>query len=124
MTPEEYQEIRCICETPRTINIGMLENKQDRTLLWGYTCERESWHVYIQNGEIHRYITQYPDKFVAHTCQENWEPQYLAPDKRLYPEACDYEFCKLLRENGAELSFTNFNPERKPAQYHGPVFQS
>ena len=31
------------------------------------------------------------------------------PDKRLYPEKCDYHFCKLLKEKGIDLPFTTFS---------------
>ena len=33
------------------------------------------------------------------------------PDKRLYPESCDYEFCCLLKERGITLPFTRFDKE-------------
>lgn len=30
------------------------------------------------------------------------------PDKRLYPERCDYNFCLLLKERGVHLPFTTW----------------
>ena len=40
-------------EIPPVINIDDLTNQKDRTLLYGYTCERDSWHVYIKNHKIY-----------------------------------------------------------------------
>lgn len=41
------------------------------------------------------------------------------PDKRLYPEACDFEFCRLLKERGISLPFTVFNSERVAKDFYG-----
>lgn len=36
-----------------------------------------------------------------------------------YPETCDYEFCKLLKERGISLPFTGFNEKRTLRDYYG-----
>ena len=33
----------------------------------------------------------------------------FVPDKRLYPERCDYNFCRLLKEKGIHLPFTTWD---------------
>jgi hypothetical protein len=40
------------------------------------------------------------------------------PNKRLYPTACDYEFCMRLKERGYELPFTSPD-DREKTQYYG-----
>ena len=86
----------------------------DRTLLYGYTCERETFHVYLKNKQIYVvvYNTEYsrgkptPKNMRQVEVKSN---HYYVPDKRLYPERCDYHFCKLLKEKGIDLPFTIFN---------------
>jgi hypothetical protein len=42
------------------------------------------------------------------------------PDKRIYPEACDYEFCKLLTQAGVTLNPTSYNAARDLSNaFHG-----
>lgn len=45
--------------------------------------------------------------------------EYYIPDKRLYPEACDYHFCKLLKDKGVNLPFTSYNERRTKADFYG-----
>jgi len=47
---------------------------------------------------------------------------YLIPDKRLYPAACDLEFCRVLVDEGEDLPFTTFE-EREQVQYHGKILE-
>ena len=35
------------------VQIFNLNNKADRTLLYGYTCDKDTFHVYIKNMKIH-----------------------------------------------------------------------
>ena len=86
----------------------------DRTLLYGYTCERETFHVYIKNKQIYVviYNTEYsrgkptPKNMMQIEVKSNRD---YVPNKRLYPERCDYDFCKLLKEKGIDLPFTTFS---------------
>lgn len=84
----------------------------NKTLLYGYTCERETFHVYIKDEEI--YVVTYD---VDYSSRDNIRPKNMrqikvtsnhdyVPDKRLYPERCDYDFCRLLKEKGIDLPFT------------------
>jgi len=43
------------------------------------------------------------------------------PDKRVYSEACDYEFCKLLINYGVSIPFLSHNPDRPKQQFYGKV---
>lgn len=106
MTEEQLALLRNVVELPRTIGP---EPGEDRTLLYGYDCDRRTWHIYQKDGEIHRaiYITHNP-KPEAYDHGPELDVEILVPNKRLYPEACDFEFCKKLKQLGAWLSFTTF----------------
>lgn len=129
MKKTDYEEVLKTASPNPTISVKELRNKEDRTLLWGYTLERHSHHVYLKDGEIH--VVEYtgedqskPD-FVLfrHLSDEAMEIEgsHLIPGKRLYPEACDVEFCKLLRLKGFSLPFTTWDDNRQQRQFHGSV---
>lgn len=126
---------------PKTISISDLEYKENRTLLWGYTCDRSSWHVYLLYGEIYHLCYDIVNQaspsngiinndksnpldqwhFLINTkaTSYNLDQHPLTPNKRLYPEACDYEFCLRLKERGIHLPFTNFNEKRPTKPFYG-----
>jgi hypothetical protein len=122
MNKKEFESLKETWQTKPILGIDDLEDQSERTLLWGYTCERDSWHVYLKDGEIHAVMYDYPDilKYHDFRCASD-NPKDWIPNKRLYPEACDYEFCKLLKEYGCYLPFTTWNDDREPKQYHGKI---
>lgn len=98
-----------------------LINQTPRTLLWGYDCDRNSWHVYLDtDGKIVRVSYAYPNKLIAYDSEKYFtlNEQYV-PNKRLYTEACDLEFTKLLIERGVYMPWTTFNEERETNLWHG-----
>lgn len=121
MTHDEFTQLEA---TRCTISIDQLMDKSPRTLLWGHTTDKRSWHVYIDNGLIRLYIYGgwgANEETGMLTSSTDWRPHDLVPDKRLYPEACDFEFCRLLTQCGVSLPFGVFNPKRPPQQYHGSI---
>ena len=78
----------------------------DKTLIYGYTCERLTFHVYIKNRKIYTvvYNTDYSTgrakpidmRLITVTSNKDY-----VPDKRIYPERCEYHFCKMLQEREA-----------------------
>ena len=86
----------------------------NKTLLYGYTCERETFHVYIKNEQI--YVVVYNNDYSTDKIKPKNMRQIkvtsnhdYVPDKRLYPERCDYNFCMLLKERGVNLPFTTWS---------------
>ncbi len=122
MTNEELMQIKSYNkEKEEILSIDHLINKEDRTLLYGYTCDRETWHVYLKHKKIHaiKYKNNYIRKCPVYVekiliCDNS---DYI-PNKRLYPTACDYEFCMRLKERGYELPFTSPD-DREKTQYYG-----
>lgn len=124
MTLKELEFLENVDKIDELINEKDLLNTKGRTLLYGYTCTRETFHVYLKNNEIHTviYNTDYsgdytkPKDMQELTIKSNYD---YVPDKRLYPETCDYEFCKLLKERNVGLPFTGYNEERPFRIYYG-----
>lgn len=99
----------------------------NKTLMYGYTCERETFHVYIKDEQIYVvvYETDYSilyNEELSSFMRGEPKPKNMrqievksnrdyVPNKRLYPERCDYNFCKLLKERGIELPFSHWGEE-------------
>lgn len=116
MTKQEYDKITNTRRSNDLITINDLINKEDRTLLYGYLCDRSTFHVYIKEEEI--FVVRYGYEQKPKLCEVAYN-EYYVPDKRLYPECCDYEFCKLLIERGISLPFTTPNFSRDYKKYYG-----
>ncbi|MEV8335061.1 hypothetical protein [Streptomyces niveus] len=97
---------------PRTLRRDELTGP-DRTLAFGYTCDRASWHVYLQDGLVHILVYDAVAKTaVRHEARTTWNVADLVPDKRLYPESTDPSFAQLLISRGQQLPFTTFDEDR------------
>jgi hypothetical protein len=88
-------------------------NDTDCTLLYGYDTDRRTWHVYQKGGWLYRviYIGTNPDLVSADTA-ERMDARALIPNKRLYPEACDFVFCFELAKREIALPFTTYGTMR------------
>jgi hypothetical protein len=121
MTEDEYKTLRVPApKVEPTISIDDLTDKKPRTLLWGYTTDRWSHHVYIENEKIH--VFSYAGReIITNSLYRDGVlvAKSVVPNKRLYPEACDIEFCLILKNMGIYLPFTNWDDMREEKQYHG-----
>lgn len=109
MNREEYEKLYNVKTKPSVIGINNLSNKKDRTLLYGYTCNRDTFHVYIHKGVLHKIIYNSSSSIPKlHESGSELLLENIVPDKRLYPSSCDYEFCVLLTEAGVYLPFTSW----------------
>jgi hypothetical protein len=104
MTREEYE---LLCGKEPFITVDTLSNTQDRILLYGYTFNRDTFSLILRDGEIYQQLNGETVK----TSFTNNEEYLKIGDglKRLYPEKCDYEFCKCLMILGYDLPFTTFS---------------
>lgn len=120
MNQHEYEALQ---KTESTlISADLLRNKSARTLLYGYTLERDTWHVYLdENGKIQTVKYGYGEDAPINAINVSWNEEYI-PSKRLYAEKCDFEFCSLLKQHNITLNFTTANFEKEfNDQYHGRV---
>lgn len=125
MNADQYAQFKNLSKGPENskavINVAELDRSaEDRTLLWGYTLERDSFHVYIKDGVLHRVVYGYPNKLIIHIQGEELACASLAPCKRAYPAACDEQFSRLMLEKGQYISYTTFT-EREDIPFHGLV---
>src|SRR5687768_1965196 len=106
MTPEQTDEIRSISE--RVMYIQGRRN-DPKTLLYGYDTDRYTWHTYQdEQGHLSRVVYNHNGDLLNRIHGFQLCVDFLVPNKRLYPEACDFEFCKELKSLGIGLPFTTF----------------
>lgn len=118
MSPQEL-ELYYAATVPKKM-IGPLQGTYDRTLLYGYDVDRRTWHVWQKDGYLHRAIYIQSNRLPeVHDQNIELDAETLAPNKRLYPEACDLEFCLKLRAFDIHLSFTTHGTLTRP---EGTVF--
>ena len=114
MTEPEFLELTKKPEIDRAFVLKAtdLRDRRPRTLLYGYTCDRQSFHVYLGHDiKIHRLVSD-SIQTTIHTTQDDMiDNESYVPNKRLYPESCDYEFCGLLSGRGIYLPFTKYDVE-------------
>lgn len=123
MTFDEFSwELIGIAPRRPDITIDVLTDQSDRTLLWGYTVDRHSHHVFIKDGELRMVVYGSTSKEPFLMERGSLYADKIAPNKRMYPEACDLEFCNALRRQSVDLVFTTFNAEREPKTYYGETF--
>lgn len=127
MTKEELEVIQSIEPISPSVIIGsMLNNQEDRTLLFGYTCDRLTWHVYLKNGVIHKVIygnSYSSSEYTPVTEYQVTANEQFVPNKRLYPECCDAEFCRLLRRKNIPMVFTTYDDTREPKKFYGKIIE-
>lgn len=132
MRKEWFEDLSQIDKTINTV-IGLSELRPyiyDRTLLYGYTCERKTFHVYMKNQKIYTVI--YEKDFASggkrpknmKLLEVKSNRDYI-PDKRVYPEASDFHFCRLLKERGIDIPFTTWVGEYEPDErgFYGLILE-
>lgn len=117
MTKKEFE----ILESWALVTGKDLSNSEDRTLLYGYTFNRETYHVYLKDGEIHAIVYEGFHLVKEMNVKDNFD---YGSCKRLYPAKCDYEFCQLLRERQVSLPFSFWEePVDEPLPYYGSILE-
>lgn len=131
MKAEQYEAIKPLLAAQRrdsiapvcmeSISASELDNPGlDRTLLWGYTCDRDSFHVYLKDQLIHKVVYEHPNKLKEYVTAPSMTCESMAPDKSAYPSACDAQFVRLMLQKGQHVTYTTFI-ERDEAPFYGAL---
>ena len=112
MTRDEYDHLCCSAQRD-SIRAVELENKEPRVLIYGYQLNRETFSLeLIEKDGVpffrRRTYRRYPDVTISDVVLSQIHPDHCIPNKRAYPERCDYDFCMLLIRQGTEIPFTTF----------------
>ena len=107
MTPEQYAALQQKAERPTKPRGASLSDQTPRTLIYGYTLERNSFHVYLDGGKIHALIHDADGLLIWHDTEDgDLTFAHCIPSKRAYPQDCDFEFCVQIKDSGCAIPFT------------------
>jgi len=132
-----------ILTRPPKIKVEELDNKSDRTLLYGSFSEAKdgllAYHLYLEVEMFHFTVYLVKSKLMYELYLQPGEPlksfkfrDEITPElifrdihpAPYHPECCDYEFCNLLKSKGIPLDFfyKTFDKERPIKKYYGILF--
>ena len=113
MNQEEFDKLSTSVELDPIIKVSDLNNATPRTLVYGYTLERDTFHLYLgEDARFHLDVYDGDDfRVIPEFSADRIHPSNCVPSKRAYPAACDAEFCTLLQQRRVSLSFTTFDPQ-------------
>jgi|ERR1700691_1635418 len=131
MNVEEFKNLskKQVKNSDLDFTLGLI-NLSPRTLIYGKNTNLEIHHLYIVDKRIHlhiydrvtrggSYYNKFPFKLIFDGKNLNLD-QFL-PDLYLYPECCDFEFCKILKDLGLILNFSLF-VDKENSQFYGECF--
>jgi hypothetical protein len=119
MNEQEYNKFISEPRGPRLLpSVSELSDLTPRTLIFGYDTDSKSFHVYLGVDRL-IHVVRYTSRAIGydtglilfHSHGESGgvtKPSDFVPNKRVYPESCDLEFCKLLRTYGVSVPFTKY----------------
>ena len=81
------------------------------TLLCGYDTDRNSFHVYANDGVIHAVTYNSNKEIINHVAGEEIDIAECVPNKRVYPSRTQYFFATRLVELGAEFALSSTEDE-------------
>lgn len=109
MNLEEFEAFKLEKETALPPTIGVLDvGYQERTLAYGYTVDRHSWHLFIRSRKICCLIYDFEERAIFDLAGYRLPAELCMPDSCIYPESVDLKFAKRMRELGFELPFKNW----------------
>lgn len=121
MNKEEHKILRSYDFVEPALHVNDLECKDDRTLIYGYTCDCDTWHLYLKDNHFVWVLYNHKNEILASYIKKEIiigeDP--ILPNKRVYPSASDFEFCALLKRYDVHPCFTSFDKEREKKQFYG-----
>lgn len=120
MDKNQFESLENPPRRTERVTAGFLQDQTPRTLIYGYSTARDTFHLYLAEDGIHLVIYDYHKLQLQHKHEnEGIRFSECVPDKRVYPEACDYEFCTMLLQADVRIPFTTWSDDRAEKPFHG-----
>jgi hypothetical protein len=136
----DFNALLSECFNLDNVKVAELKNRLPRTLLRGISTNSLEWHVYFDEN-FRFWCIVYPQGCNSIRCATFIrmlgtnptadslfsiidEPELPPKDSLdlLYPDCCDYEFCRLLRSKGVPMSFDQYmKPRNGYSAYLGVI---
>lgn len=115
MDQHEFNQLMHMHDSPSSLVIHVSDVLgPDRTLVYGYTIDRNTFHAYKKDNELVVVIYDYGGNLIFRDKGSALEADVFVPSKRAYPERCDYPFALILRSYNVHLPFTVYRPDVVP----------
>lgn len=106
MTKQELEQLIEQAVATPMVSISELPKGFEGTLLYGYTCERHTFHVYVKDEVIHAVTYNFDEEIIIHTSGKEVYAGSCFPDKRVYRQPTHFFFMELLAKKGFTPSVT------------------
>ena len=106
MTKDELELLKNEINVSPMVNISELPAGYEGTLVYGYTCDRNTVHVYAKAGEIHAVTYNFDGELLGHSFGKEIYGGSCKPNKRAYRQTTQHFFASLLAKKGFELAIT------------------
>lgn len=111
MTPEEFGQLK---GKPSLIDVEELSSWEGRMLIYGYNLDRKAYEVKLERTDAEYSTFSRPEFVITVDDVETYRATTInahrcIPDKRVYPERCDYEFCALLISRHIHIPFLSYS---------------
>lgn len=121
MNQNEYQQYKAEdAHIPITCVTAERVGGENRTLTLGYDVDRNTFHVYLHEGQLHvRTYNNAAGKVLCHTSGPVLLAEFLRPNKRVYPQYTEGDFARIMRDLDFPLPFTNWSEPKREGPYYG-----
>lgn len=109
MTKQELTQLIAQSSATPMVSIAELPKGFEGTLLYGFTCERHTFHVYVKDEVIHAVTYNFEEEIITHTSGKEVYAGSCVPDKRVYRQPTHFFFMELLAKKGFTPSVTESN---------------
>jgi hypothetical protein len=122
MNQSEYEHFRAEdSHVPITVVTAEKVGGPNRTLVYGYDVDRNSFHAYQHEGKL--YVRTYGrgDQVISDASGPALPATILRPNKRVYPQYTDGDFARIMRDLDFPLPFTNWSEPNREGPYYGKI---
>lgn len=121
-----------ILTRPSKIKMDDLDDKSDRTLIYGvnpFDNMSVAYHLYLQQEMFHLsfYDTKTKEEFEFRNIKSfkyrEEITDFICTVLKYNPECCDNEFCQLLKSKGIVLNYSPFDKDRPSKKYYGIKYE-
>lgn len=109
MTKTEYEILNLTNPDFQNITISDLPKGYEGTLVYGYTLERDTFHLYVKDGQFIRLIYTCSDRIIRCNISNFLPVEDCVPTKRVYRQESQFFFLQFIKKLGAVFSITDSN---------------
>ena len=120
MNQNEYELFRAEdSHVPITVVTAERVGGENRTLVYGYDVDRNSFHAYLHEGKLYVRTYSRGDQVISDAAGPALPATILRPNKRVYPQYTDGDFARIMRDLDFPLPFTTWSEPKREGPYYG-----